>query len=76
MTFDQYKYQNDFNREKYDRVNITFPKGKKKIIEEHWKAKGYKSLNTYINELIKKDMEASGEQKSIGGGHRSAGGGK
>jgi len=54
--FNPTKYKNDFNKETYDRVSINFPKGQKIIIEQHWKRKGYKSLNTYVNELIKRDM--------------------
>lgn len=61
MTFNQYKYQNDFNKETYDRASINFPKGQKAVIEAHWRAKGYKSLNAYVNDLIAKDMERAGE---------------
>ena len=52
-------------------------KGQKSVIEQHWKSKGYKSLNSYINTLIKRDMEQeSGEgsgqnaddEKILGGG--------
>ena len=27
--FDQIKYQNDYNKQKYDRINLMVPKGKK-----------------------------------------------
>ena len=27
------------------------------MIENHWKTKGYKSLNAYVNALIQADME-------------------
>ena len=50
------KYKNDFAKGAYDRVSINFPKGQKPIIEEHWRKKGYKSLNAYVNDLIQKDM--------------------
>ena len=53
------KYKNKYNKEKYDRLNIQVPKGKRDIINEHWKKKGYKSLNEYVNRLINKDMEQS-----------------
>lgn len=56
--FNATKYKNDFNKNAYDRVSINFPKGQKEIIEQHWKAKGYKSLNAYVNNLIAKDMES------------------
>ena len=57
--FNPTKYKNDFTKEKYDRLNIQVPKGQKAVIEEHWKNRGYKSLNAYVNELIKKDMESN-----------------
>lgn len=64
MAFNQYKYQNEFNKEAYDRASINFPKGQKAVIEEHWRSKGYKSLNAYVNDLIARDMQAR-EQKSV-----------
>ena len=63
MAFNQSKYANNFTKENYDRLNIQVPKGQKGIITEHYKAKGYKSLNSYINDLITKDM-----RKGISGG--------
>ncbi len=65
--FNQSKYINDFIKEKYDTFKVQVPKGRKAIIEEHWKAKGYKSLNAYVNDLIRKDMEDT-QSKEIGGG--------
>ena len=61
MAFNQYKYQNEFNKEAYDRASINFPKGQKAVIEEHWRSKGYKSLNAYVNDLITRDMNRTGE---------------
>ena len=55
--FNQTKYIQQFQKEKYDRCIFNVPKGQKSIIEKHWKSKGYKSLNSYINNIIKKDME-------------------
>jgi hypothetical protein len=55
--FDQAKYIQQFQKEKYDRCIFNVPKGQKIIIEAHWKKKGYKSLNAYINDLIRRDME-------------------
>lgn len=54
--FNATKYKNEFIRESYDRVSINFPKGKKAIIETHWRERGYKSLNAYVNDLINRDM--------------------
>ena len=59
MGFNQSKYANEFAKEKYDRLNIQVPKGKKSIIEEHYKYKGYKSLNAYVNDLIDRDIQGT-----------------
>ena len=61
MAFNQSKYANEFAKEKYDRLNIQVPKGQKAVIEEHWRNKGYKSLNAYVNDLIARDMNRTGE---------------
>lgn len=54
--FNQQKYINEYMKEKYDRCIFNVPKGRKAVIEEHYKAKGYKSLNAYVNALIDTDM--------------------
>ena len=59
MGFNQSKYADEFAKEKYDRLNIQVPKGKKSIIEEHYKNKGYKSLNAYVNDLIDRDIQGT-----------------
>lgn len=66
--FNQTKYINDFIKEKYDTIKVQVPKGQKTAIEEYRKAKGYRSLNAYINDLIKKDMKNSNECSNQGGG--------
>lgn len=63
--FNATKYKNEFNKESYDRASINFPKGQKAVIETHWRAKGYKSLNAYVNDLITRDMERAGEKQGI-----------
>lgn len=63
--FNQSKYVNEFAKQNYDRLNIQVPKGQKAVIEAHWKAKGYKSLNAYVNDLITQDMERTGEKQGI-----------
>lgn len=55
--FDKIKYNNEYIKNNYDRLNIQVPKGQKTVIVEHLKAKGYKSLNEYVNALIKADMQ-------------------
>ena len=60
--FNQVAYMNEYNRNNYDRVNLTMPKGKKAIVKE--RAAGLKkSVNEYINDLINADLE----QKEAGG---------
>jgi len=55
--FDQIKYQNKFIKEKYDRINLTVPKGEKAAIKEKAEAAG-ESVNEYINQAIKRRMES------------------
>ncbi len=64
--FNKQKYDTEYAKQNYDRCIFNVSKGKKEIIEKHWKAKGYKSLNAYVNDLITKDMDQNpAEQKSI-----------
>lgn len=53
--FNQIAYQNDYIKEKYDRINLTVPKGRKEEIKKKAAAVG-KSVNEYINSLIDGDM--------------------
>lgn len=55
--FNQQKYINDYMKEKYDRCIFNVPKGDKEKIQEHFRKKGFTSLNQYINELVRRDME-------------------
>jgi hypothetical protein len=59
--FNKSKYINDFIKDKYDTFKVQVPKGEKALIDEFRKAKGYKSLNAYVNALIKADMEQGGK---------------
>lgn len=63
--FNQAKYIQEYQKEKYDRCIFNVPKGQRKVIEEHWKKRGYKSLNAYINDLIDKDMNG-GKNITVG----------
>lgn len=53
--FDQIRYQNNYIREKYDRINLTVPAGGKAEIAKKAKAVGM-SVNEYIRYLIRKDI--------------------
>lgn len=57
--FDSVKYKNEFNREKYDIVNVTMPKGFKDEIAAAAKAAGYKSRNEFIMAAIREKMEGN-----------------
>ena len=49
--FNQIAYQNEYNRMKYDRINLTMPKGRKEIIKAAAAQRGV-SVNEFINEAI------------------------
>lgn len=52
---DAMAYQNKFIAEKYDRINLTVPKGRKAEVQAHAEAHG-KSVNGFINEAIDEKM--------------------
>lgn len=54
--FNQISYQNEYIKEKYDRINLTVPKGRKEQIKKKAEAAG-KSVNEYINSLIDNDIK-------------------
>jgi hypothetical protein len=57
--FDKIAYNNQFNANAYDRINLTIPKGKKDEIKAHAEALG-ESVNGYIWRLIQEDMSKGG----------------
>ena len=59
--FNKQKYDTEYAKQNYDRCIFNVPKGQKAVIEEHWRSKGYKSLNAYVNDLIARDMNRTGE---------------
>ena len=64
--FNEVKYKNDFAKEKYDRIIVNVPKGQKEIIENYRKNHGFSSLNQYINELIRRDMNECNSNIHVG----------
>lgn len=58
--FNQIAYQNEYNRQNYDRVNLTMPKGRKEKIRLAAATRG-QSVNEFINAAILAAMEAGGE---------------
>ena len=67
--FNQVKYQNNYINEKYDRVNLTVPKGMKDEIKRRASEVG-ESMNEYINNAIKmrgeREMTSEKLQLSLG----------
>ena len=64
--FNQAKYIQEYQKEKYDRCIFNVPKGQRAKIQEHFQAKGYTSLNQYINDLIRKDMNETNSNIQVG----------
>lgn len=56
--FNKTAYDNEFIKNNYDRINLTVPKGHKELIKAHAEKNGM-SVNSYINDLIEKDMNES-----------------
>lgn len=50
------RYANDYIRDKYDRVNVTLPKGAKEKIQEVARANG-ESVNALIWRLLKAELD-------------------
>ncbi len=50
------KYKNQFNKERYDRINLSVPKGMKEAIQNLALEKGL-SVNAYILELVRSEQE-------------------
>lgn len=48
--------RNEFIKEKYDRFNLTFPKGKKEVYQDLARTEGL-SLNALINKLLEEYAE-------------------
>lgn len=53
--FNQIKYQHEYNKKNYDRIEITVPKGRKAVIKEVAQAAG-QSVNEFINQAIDERM--------------------
>ena len=51
---------NKYMKENYDRVNLTMPKGKKDVVQDHATQRG-ESVNAFINRAINETMERDQE---------------
>ena len=57
----QQKAVNKYVREKYDKLLLTMPKGRKDIIKAHAEALG-ESVNAFINRAIESQIEQDNEK--------------
>lgn len=55
----QQKAVNKYVKNNYDRINVTFPKGKKAVIQSHASSNG-ESVNAFINRAVNETMERDG----------------
>ncbi len=62
------KYNNEFNKKTYDRINLTIPKGQKEVIQAIATAHG-ESVNAYIYAAILQRME---REQGVGFGINAA----
>ena len=58
---DAIKYNNNFIKDAYDRINLTVPKGQKEVIRLHAESKGEK-VNTFIYRAIKETIERDNQE--------------
>lgn len=63
---DAIRYNNEFNKGAYDRINLTVPKGKKKEIQEAAQLAN-ESVNAYIAKAISQRMERE-QRGGVGSG--------
>ena len=54
-------YKNKYQTEKYDRINLVVPKGRKDEIKAHAESKN-ESLNGFVNRAIDETIERDKEQ--------------
>ena len=53
---DAIRYNNEYIKQTYDRINLTVPKGQKEAIQAHATALG-ESVNGFINRVISEAIE-------------------
>lgn len=54
--FNQIKYQQEYNKTHYDRLEISIPKGQKAIVQEKAKIAG-QSMKEYVMQAIRERIE-------------------
>lgn len=66
MTFDKKKYDQQFQKENYDRIALNVKKGDKALIATHAKKNGFDSITDYIKSVIYRDMNQNNRSISVG----------
>lgn len=56
MVFDKKKYDQQFQKDNYDRIALNVKKGEKALIAEYARRQGFASITDYIKYVIYKDM--------------------
>ncbi len=62
--FDQFKYQNEYKRKNYDRIEMLVPKGEKAAIKEMAASVG-QSLNEFLYLAVKERMASISQEKEV-----------
>lgn len=63
MSFNKTTYDNNYQRENYDRIALNVKKGEKEKIKKYAEIKGYDTITEYIKAILYEDMK-----KNQGGG--------
>ncbi len=63
MAFNKVRYDNNYQKENYDRIILNVPKGEREKIKKHAILKGYNNTTEYIRELIKNDMNEKNDKE-------------
>ena len=61
----QFDYINDYAKNNYDRLSLIMPKGLKEKIAERAKEKNYKTLSSYIVDLVKSDLDIADDFETV-----------
>ena len=54
MAFDSVEYNNQYKRDKYDRISLLVPKGGKQILQDEARIRGIKSVNELVIRALEK----------------------
>lgn len=52
------KYNNEYNKRSYDRINFTVPKGYREVIRDAASANG-ESVNEFILRIVRSEIEST-----------------